>query len=175
MTTLETLKLNLGSRDRTLAGYKNMDCNPHEGVDFVGDVADLSRFADNSIETIRASHILEHFPHVQTASVLKEWHRVLIPGGILEVAVPDFKRAMDLARDGLNPWVERWLMGDQIYKTAFHYAIFDHEKIRTCLISAGFREASRVVRFHEPARGECSQLLSTIDGRPVSLNMLAIK
>lgn len=168
-------KLNLGSRDRFLEGYQNMDCDPHEGVDFVGNVGDLSLFGSESIEAIRASHVLEHFPHVRTISVLKEWLRVLVPGGILEVAVPDFKRAVDLCREGLNPWVENFLMGDQEYKTAFHYALFDEAKLRRCLIGAGFSEASRVVEFQTSDPKECSNKISTFDLKPVSLNMVAIR
>ena len=133
MISKECLKLNLGSRDRSLPGYQNMDCESHTGVDFVGNVSDLSLFDSESIEAIRASHILEHFPHVDTMKVLKEWSRVMVKGGILEVSVPDFKRAIELSSDGVSPWVENFLMGDQGYKTAFHYSIFDEKKLRKCL------------------------------------------
>ena len=169
-------KLNLGCRNRALEGYQNMDCEKHDGVDFVGDVSDLRLFDSDSVETIRASHILEHFPHVRTLDVLREWHRVLIPGGMLEVAVPDFKRTVELYQKyGLCNWVQNFIMGDQGYKTAFHYAIFDEQRLHDLLLKAGFSEASRVIRFQVSDPYECSNNVDTNERRPVSLNMVAIK
>jgi 2-polyprenyl-3-methyl-5-hydroxy-6-metoxy-1,4-benzoquinol methylase len=45
--------------------------------------------ADGSVDVIRASHILEHFP-AQVPAVLKHWAAKLKPGGVLKIAVPDF-------------------------------------------------------------------------------------
>lgn len=172
----EAVKLNLGSRNRAIPGFKGMDCDAHEGVDFVGDISDLSRFEDGSVAEIYASHCLEHFPHLQTVSVLKEWARVLEPGGILYVAVPDFKRTVELyALTGINQWVQDYVSGGQEYATAYHYAIFDEGKLRGLLLAAGFSEASAVDQFPVGDRKDCSRLRSSLDGKPVSLNMVAIK
>jgi len=154
-----------------------MDIDSHEGVDFVGDVSDLSRFADGSVAELYASHILEHFPHTQTLAVLKEWARVLKPGGILYVAVPDFRRTAELymALGGLNDWMVNFLWGDQVYKTAFHYVGFDIGRLRGLLMAAGFSEASQVEEFPVGDRFDCSRKVSTLDGKSVSLNVVAIK
>jgi predicted SAM-dependent methyltransferase len=63
----------------------------HEGplVDIQGDISDLSRFESGSVTEIYASHCLEHFPHVRTLDVLKEWRRVMAKGGKVFVSVPD--------------------------------------------------------------------------------------
>ena len=172
----ESLKLNLGSRDRTLDGYKNIDCDQHPGVDFVGDIADLSRFSDGSVEALRASHCLEHVSHVRTLDVLKEWRRVLVHSGILEVAVPDFARAVEIYRfTGLEDWIQNLCMGDQGYPSATHFAIFDEARLRGLLLEAGFSDVSRVQFFSDSQPNECSNLRSNYDGKPVSLNMLAVK
>lgn len=174
--TREALRLNLGSRNRAIPGFKGMDIDAHPGVDFVGDISDLSRFMDGSVAEIYSSHCLEHFSAPKTVSVLKEWHRVLEPQGILYVAVPDFKRTVELyLKCGLNDWVQNYLMGDQGYATAFHYAIFDEGRLRKVLLAAGFSEASVVEDFPVGDPLDCSRNVSTLDGRSISLNMVAIK
>lgn len=173
--TAEKIRLNLGSRDRAIPGFIGVDCDAHPGVDIVGDIADLSRFANGEVAEIYASHCLEHFPHTQTPPVLKEWARVLSPGGILYVAVPDFKRAVELyLACGLQDWVVNFLWGDQVYKTAFHYAGFDFDRLSRLLRESGFSEVSQVVEF--PIGGkDCSRALSSHDMKPVSLNVVAIR
>lgn len=176
MLTMEALRLNLGSRTRKMAGYKNMDIDAHPGVDFVGDVADLSRFESGSVSSIFASNILEHFPHTKTAEVLTEWKRVLKSGGILYLSVPDFARAVEIYRQrGLEDWVQNFLMGDQPYATAFHYALFDEKRLRKIVLEAGFRECSCVEFFNFADPDDCSNNVSNVDGKPVSLNAVVVK
>ena len=158
-------------------GFKNLDCDPHPGVDIVGDASKLDMFNNGSVKEIFASHILEHFPHVDTLKVLKEWTRVLEPGGILYVAVPDFKRTVDiyLKSDHLYDWFVNYLCGDQTYKTAFHYAIFDYKRIARLLKEAGFTDVSQVEKFSISLPHDCSNNVSNYDGKSVSLNVVAIK
>lgn len=152
-----------------------MDIDPHPGVDFVGDVSDLSRFQDGSVEEIYASHILEHFSHRKTLDVLKEWNRVLPRGGILYVGVPDFSRTIALySRHGLVDWIRNFLYGDQEYKTAFHYTCFDESSLAVLLMQSGFSDVSRVERFPF-GEDDCSAKVDTLDRKPVSLNMVAVK
>jgi predicted SAM-dependent methyltransferase len=177
MTVLaDKIKLNLGSRNRSIPGFKGMDCDPHPGVDLVGDISNLSMFADGEAEAIYASHCLEHFPHLRTLDVLKEWVRVLAPGGVLYVAVPDFKRAVELYLNcGLQDWIVNFTHGDQGYATAYHYAIFDFDRLKSLLLEAGFSEVSQVVNFPIGDPADCSHQVSTFDGRPNSLNVVAVK
>lgn len=168
--------LNLGSRNRAIPGFLSMDCDAHEGVDIVGDISDLSRFEDGSVEEIYASHSLEHFPHPQTISVLKEWHRVLAPGGKLYVAVPDFQRCVELyGYSGINQWLLDYVSGGQEYETAYHKAIFDEDRLSGLLKEAGFAESFRVEAFPIGDPEDCSNLVHNYDGLPVSLNMIAVK
>lgn len=170
------VKLNLGSRDRAIPGFIGIDCDRHPGVDVVGDISDLSAYKDMSVSEIYASHCLEHFPHTKTLSVLKEWARVLEPGGVLYVAVPDFKRVVEIYQKTgvLADWVQNFLWGDQGYKTAFHYTGFDFDRLSELLKKAGFSEASQVDSF--PVGGnDCSSLKHEFDGESVSLNLVAVK
>lgn len=85
------VKLNLGCWQRYLPGFIHIDlCNlPH--IDYKSSVDNLSMFDDEFIELIYASHVLEYFDRIEADKVLGEWHRVLKPGGILRLAVPDFE------------------------------------------------------------------------------------
>ena len=157
-----------------------MDIEPHPGVDYVGDVSDLSRFPDGSVDEIYASHILEHFSHTNTEAVLREWGRALGPQGILYVGVPDFSRTVVLySKYGLNEWVRNFLYGDQSYPTAYHYTCFDESALALLLLKSGFSDVSRVEFFpfesNPGVPGDCSTNISTWDGKSVSLNMVAIK
>jgi len=168
------MKLNLGCRNRPLPGFVGMDIDKHEDVDIVGDVSDLSRFKDNSIEEIYASHILEHFPHTKTDKVLSEWNRVIIPSGKLYIAVPDFARCVELYQSiGMCEWLRNYIWGDQIYKTAFHYCGFDEACLASLLMRCGFTGVLRT-NFFEFAN-DCSTNVSNIDNKSVSLNMIGIK
>lgn len=168
--------LNLGSRNRAIPGFLSMDIDKHEGVDIVGDIFDLSRFEEGSVEAIYASHSLEHVEYHRTAAVLKEWHRVLVSGGKLYVAVPDFERAVEIyGLIGLDEWIVRFLCGDQEYKTAYHYNLFDEHRLSSMLAEAGFSDSVRVEEFPIGDPEDCSNLKSNIDGQSVSLNMVATK
>lgn len=92
-------KLNLGVGDRPLAGWVNYDLKEGPGIDVVGDVRDLSDFDADSFDVVRASHLLEHFYVNEVPALLREWIRVLRPGGFLLICVPDF---CGLARDYLD-------------------------------------------------------------------------
>lgn len=63
------------------AAYRNHPQHLH------GDARDLHWFSDNALDYIYSSHVLEDF--VDTTDVLKEWLRVLRPGGLLVLFLPD--------------------------------------------------------------------------------------
>jgi SAM-dependent methyltransferase len=48
-------------------------------------------FKDESVEAVFTSHVLEHFPRHIGLALMKEVRRVLKPGGILRVTVPDLE------------------------------------------------------------------------------------
>lgn len=168
------IRLNLGGRNTKIPGFTNVDITPHASVDIVADIADLSMIKDKSVLEIYSSHCLEHFPHGKTLDVLKEWHRVMVPGGKCYVAVPDFEALVQAyLGDGLVQFIVDLGWGGQEYKEAFHYAPFDFPRLANLLMKAGFEDIQRIGPM--PYRlADCSALIETRNFTPISLNVLAI-
>ena len=67
------MKINLGSGQRPIAGFVNVDALPDApGVNVVADISDVLPFEDGSASLIYAAHILEHFPHDHVPTMLRE-------------------------------------------------------------------------------------------------------
>jgi len=47
---------------------------------------------DLSFDVVYHSHVLEHFPKSKAAGFIEECYRVLKPGGIIRIAIPDLER-----------------------------------------------------------------------------------
>lgn len=84
----EPLRLNLGCGFAPLPGWINVDL-VGASADFAWDLKLGLPFADNSIEAIAHEHLLEHLPVSAGMGLHQECLRVLKPGGVLRVAVPD--------------------------------------------------------------------------------------
>ena len=89
------MKLQVGSSD-VRGRYKgaewlNLDIEPHKGVDIVADASEHIPLETGSVDEIRCIHVLEHVTRDKYPLMLREMHRVLKPGGVLYVEVPDFK------------------------------------------------------------------------------------
>jgi SAM-dependent methyltransferase len=68
-------------------------------------VYDLSKgipAADNSVDVVYHSHLLEHLDREVGVGFMREVHRVLRPGGIQRISVPDFERAARAYLDHLE-------------------------------------------------------------------------
>jgi predicted SAM-dependent methyltransferase len=133
-------RLHLGCGDRFIAGFVHVDARPLPHVDIVTPLDRLPMFPDGSASLVYASHVLEHFPRHETLAVLKEWARVLEPGGLLRLAVPDFEKLIqvyEMTSRNLDA-VLGPLVGRQDHPYNFHYMAFDRRKLTTLLQEAGF-------------------------------------
>jgi SAM-dependent methyltransferase len=92
------IKLNLGSGGAPIAGYVNVDVAPERiGVvpDVICDITNLHLFADNYADEILSVHVIEHFWRWEVVDILKEWVRVLKPGGRLILECPNLISACE--------------------------------------------------------------------------------
>jgi predicted SAM-dependent methyltransferase len=86
------MKLNLGSGQLRLEGYINVDLFDPT-ADLKCDIRKLP-FDDCTVDEIIASHVIEHFDHMEAFSVLAEWKRVLKVGGTLIIETPELLGTM---------------------------------------------------------------------------------
>lgn len=119
---------------------------------------------DGSVDVIRASHVLEHFPQAQTVEVLTQWASKLKPGGMMKVAVPDFQWIAQNYLDGRDINVQGYTMGGQSDDNDYHRAIFDMECLAEAMRLAGLID----IQKWDADANDCSAL-------PVSLNLCGTK
>lgn len=84
--------LNLGCDNKIYPkeqGWLNVDIEQKPGVNIVADCRNLKDLPDNFADEIHAYHIIEHFHINEVKDVLKNWLRVLKPGGKLCLEQPD--------------------------------------------------------------------------------------
>lgn len=101
------MRLNLGCGNKILPGYVNVDAVPyrdHTGKqkdpDHIMDICKLT-FEDNVADEILTVHVVEHFYPWDIQNVLKEWIRVLKPGGLMAIEVPNILyAAQELVKQG---------------------------------------------------------------------------
>lgn len=159
--------------------WKILDIENRPEVDFVSNASHLSQFLDESIETIYASHVLEHFYYGvnnELCNTLSEWHRVLKPGGKLCISVPDLHTLCWLY---LNPnllppekfHIMRILFGGQTNEFDVHKVGFDIDIIGLFLKEAGFTYFEQVQEFN--LFDDCSKV--RIMDILISLNVVATK
>lgn len=82
----QLMKLNIGCGNKKLEGYINIDKQPSADVCLDLEGAILP-YGNNSIDIILASHVFEHIQNL--IPLVNECHRVLKPGGVLNIAVPN--------------------------------------------------------------------------------------
>jgi SAM-dependent methyltransferase len=91
----DRIRLNIGCDRTQIAGFLGVDFNPDVDPDVLAE-ADNLPYEDNTVDEIYASHVLEHLPYGNTA--LQEWFRVLKPGGMVTVMVPDINEVYTLSK-----------------------------------------------------------------------------
>jgi ubiquinone/menaquinone biosynthesis C-methylase UbiE len=105
---------------------------------------DLRMFANGYADLVYASHCLEHFGFREVPLVLAEWVRVLKPGGILRIAVPDFQVIAKAYAAGVPlSELRGYILGEQNYGLNKHLAAFDEPMLRGHLEYAGLKRVRR--------------------------------
>lgn len=82
-------RLEIGPGPRRVPGFETINVVWGRDVDYIGDASKRLPFASGTFDLIYASHVLEHIPWYQLPSVIKEWVRILKPGGSIEIWIPN--------------------------------------------------------------------------------------
>lgn len=70
---------------------------------FVVDASELPLFASDSCDAVFSSHLLEHIEPKKVVKTLREWLRVVKPGGYLVLYLPDETLYPKIGEEGANP------------------------------------------------------------------------
>jgi predicted SAM-dependent methyltransferase len=141
------VKLDIGSQDARYQDYTTVDLYA-PGADIKADAGALP-IPDDCVTDIWASHILEHIRPDRVQPVLREWLRVLAPGGTATVVTPDLD-------DACRAWLERrpaaqgMIFGQYDGPGQTHYLGWGAVELRDELRAAGFDVVS-VQTFRETA------------------------
>lgn len=171
----ETIRLHVGGEE-SKEGWKVLNLEERDGVDFVGDVRDLSAFDDESCCDIYASHVLEYLSQAEVLPVLNEFHRLLHPGGKLYISVPDMDAlAQMFVSPALDPaqkfGIMRMMFGSQTKSYDFHRIGYCFDFMADYLKDVGFTGLERVESFG--IFKDKSDM--AYQGHLISLNLIAVK
>lgn len=139
------INLHLGCWHRYIPGWIHVDLCDFEHIDHKTPIDDLSMFENNSVDLIYCSHALEYFSKTEAEQVVGEWARVLKPGAMLRLAVPNFDALVtvyqmtgDLSKV-LGPlYGEMEIQSTEGPQILFHKTAYNFESLRAVLELAGF-------------------------------------
>tara|TARA_Y100001949_G_scaffold118560_1_gene100726 strand:- start:39 stop:575 length:537 start_codon:yes stop_codon:yes gene_type:complete len=140
------MKFNIGCGHRNFGKeWIHIDGENYDHIDS-SDIF-IKDYQDNSAELIYASHFIEYFDREEVVPLMKRWKNVLIPNGVLRLAVPDFKVYSKLYSDKqyplnsfLGPLYGKMPMGD---KTIYHKTTYDYASLATLLKEIGMRNVKK--------------------------------
>lgn len=159
--TPRPVRLNLGCGDKILPGYVNVDVvEARAGMkpDVICDLHDLAPFETASADEILSVHVVEHFWRWEVRDVLREWVRVLKPGGKMIVECPNIQSACEtflenpeqFSREDQNGQRTMWVFyGDPRWKDPLmiHRWGYTPESLKALLSEVGLADVRQ-----EPAQ-----------------------
>jgi predicted SAM-dependent methyltransferase len=130
------IRLNIGAGQSNLPGFIPLDIQT--GTDASGKLS----YGDGTVDEIYCSHCLEHIHHSKVYETLKEWVRVLRPGGRIRIAVPDWEQIFEKYRNGHidTGLLNAWLHGTHPKETDRHQFVGTREEIESMLRSLGIED-----------------------------------
>ena len=172
----EIRKLNIGGHQRA-DGWEIFNALYAPEVDHLGNAADLSKFTDETFESLYSSNVLEHIDYLQLEKLLREWKRVLIPGGKIYVSVPNFDKIATLLikrkKSDLKSQFHlmRMIFGEHIDKSDYNCIGLNQTILTHFLHSAGFINIQKVDNFQFITGSNQMKF----EGAAITLNMSAKK
>jgi SAM-dependent methyltransferase len=162
---IEPLRVEIGSGAFPASGYVHVDADRRaKHLEYVAPAWKLP-FASGSVEEILAVHVLEHVHPGRLLDTLREWRRVLRPGGAVEIHVPNAPAIIHVFEGA--PWEHRWALVNGLlgmYRDANvsspddldpkrdrpdHKVIYDVRLLEDALATAGFADVEDLTGVKE--------------------------
>lgn len=146
------IKLHLGCGIRRLEGYINVDIQQYDSVDLIADIANLP-YEKNSVDLIYSCGVIEHFGKNNNmeffrktcwVDVIKHWHGLLKPNGVMYISTVDFEAVCNEYLENRN--LEKWIgttIGGQKNEEDLHGMLFDYDLFKSGLEKVGFKDIER--------------------------------
>ena len=147
---VDPLRVEIGSGPFPSPGYVHVDADRWaKHVEHRASASALP-FADGTVEELLAIHILEHVHASALIPTLREWRRVLRPGGFAQIHVPDAATVFAAYLD--SPPEKKWTVMVPIFGMTSHarlgrprardlerhHVIYDFALLERVLLDAGF-------------------------------------
>ena len=160
LSSATPIDLDIGAGDVSRPGWVTLDIS--DDCDLYWDLRLGIPFPTGTVRTVYSSHLLEHMDYESGQTLLAEVMRVLQPGGIVSVCVPDARLYIDayLGVRELAPDHDFWppalhgteglsLINYIAYMGGEHKCLFDTESLLARLCAAGFTDVQS--RSFDPA------------------------
>lgn len=167
-----TIKLNVGCGTDYKGGWLNIDNNSDENIeklDLNWDLRNPLPYDDNSVDFIFNEHFFEHLTVEEAQKTIKDLMRVLKPGGVMRIAMPDLEWVIDnylnlpieknpvLRKFGFEHVKTRAEWINMSFRWWGHEWLYDWEELERRLGEAGYKNTKRC-KMHESTYPELRNL-----------------
>lgn len=146
--------LNVGCGENPQKEYVNLDYDWYPDIDVCWDITKKNYpFPDSSFEGVFTEHCFEHLSFDKVKENLKEFYRLLKPGGTIRIVVPDGQIYIELYQKKktdnsvILPYGENeatpMISINRIFRDHGHLFIYDFETFAHILKEIGFTEITK--------------------------------
>lgn len=185
--------LNLGCGDITFEEFVNVDFGCNSKADLKADLRKTLPIDDNSVDGIFTEHTFEHLKYKHVDQLLKECYRIMKPGSIIRIIVPDISIFIKNYSSNNKTWFSNWerfmfiesqseerkyrRIDTPIQAISFitqeyeHISCWDYETLELFMKRAGFSE----IKQHSFMQGKNKKLLKDYDSESRSAISLYVE
>jgi predicted SAM-dependent methyltransferase len=121
-----------------------VDIKPTKATTMVVDMRDMSVFLDSTFAFLKSAATLEHVSPDDQIKTVREFHRVLIPHGIVWIQTPDLDW-IDSLKETNPEWYQTQMTGGMVDEFDQHLGLLNKETITKLFTENGFR----VLQLHD--------------------------
>jgi SAM-dependent methyltransferase len=159
MTTAK--RLNWGCGEHTAPGWINSDANGEGGADLVCDIRQGLPLEESSVDYAVSVHAFPELAYPEVVPALQELRRVLKPGGVLRLVLPDLQKGIEAFIHGNDDYFlvdesEVRSRGGRFIVHLLWYGysrtLFTADFVEELLVRAGFADVAECQYRRTPSR-----------------------